>query len=87
MMMNERAMMLKKVQAACFALEDIKLFLDTHPTDRSALECYAKYQKIYEMLVNEFEEKYGALNAERVDTRKGWTWVENPWPWEMEANS
>ena len=46
-----------------------------------------KYQKIYEMLVKEFEEKYGALNAERVDTRKGWTWVENPWPWEMEANS
>ena len=87
MMMNERAMMLKKVQAACFALEDIKLFLDTHPTDRGALECYSKYQKIYEMLVKEFEEKYGALNAERVDTNKGWTWVNNPWPWEMEANS
>ena len=87
MMTNERAMMLKKIQAACFALEDIKLFLDTHPTDRNALECYSKYQKIYMMLVKEFEEKYGALNAERVDTSKGWTWVENPWPWEMEANS
>ena len=87
MMMNERAVMLKKIQAACFALEDIKLFLDTHPTDRNALECYSKYQKIYMMLVKEFEEKYGALNAERVDTSKGWTWVENPWPWEMEANS
>ncbi|MBQ8729820.1 MAG: spore coat protein CotJB [Lachnospiraceae bacterium] len=49
MMMDERAMMLKKVQAACFALYDIQLFLDTHPTDRGALECYAKYQKIYEM--------------------------------------
>jgi len=87
MMMNERAMMLKKVQAACFALYDIQLFLDTHPTDRAALECYAKYQKIYDMLVKEFEEKYGALRAEDVDTNKGWTWVNNPWPWEMEANS
>ena len=38
MMMDERAMMLKKVQAACFALYDIQLFLDTHPTDRGALE-------------------------------------------------
>ena len=87
MMMNEREMMLKKIQAACFALEDIKLFLDTHPTDRGALECYSKYQKIYMMLVKEFEEKYGALRAEDVDTNIGWTWVNNPWPWEMEANS
>ena len=87
MMMNERKMMLKKIQAACFALEEIKLFLDTHPNDRAALECYSKYQKIYEMLVKEFEEKYGALKAERVDTTRGWTWVNDPWPWEMEANS
>lgn len=86
MMVNEREMMLKKVQAACFALQDIKLFLDTHPTDRAALECYSKYQKIYMMLLKEFEEKFGALTAEMVDTTKGWTWVQDPWPWELEAN-
>ena len=86
MMNNDRAMMLKKVQAASFALDDIQLFLDTHPNDRAALECFAKYQKIYKELCAEFEEKYGALKAKDVDTNKGWTWVMDPWPWEMEAN-
>jgi len=31
------------------------------------------------MLKKEFEEKYGALTAERVDTTRGWTWVNDPW--------
>lgn len=85
--MDERKMMLKKIQAANFALVEINLFLDTHPTDRGALECFGKYQKIHDALVKEYEEKYGPLRAENVDTSKGWTWIDNPWPWEMEANS
>ena len=87
MITNEKQIMLKKIQAADFALDDIGLLLDTHPTDKSALETFSKYQKIYQILVKEYEEKYGALMSDRVDTSKGWTWIENPWPWEMEANS
>lgn len=86
MMMDERQMLLNKIQAADFALDDINLFLDTHPTDKNALDTFAKYQKVYESLMKEFTEKYGALMADRVDTSKGWTWIDNPWPWEMEAN-
>jgi len=85
-MMGDRELLLKKLQAASFALDDIKLFLNSHPHDRNALECFGKYQKIYMELKNEFEEKYGALMANRVDTNKGWTWIDNPWPWELEAN-
>lgn len=85
--MNEKQMMLKKIQAADFALVDINLFLDTHPNDKSALDCFCKYQKVYDSLVREYEEKYGALMAKRADTNKGWTWIDNPWPWEMEANN
>lgn len=85
-MMGDRELLLKKLQAASFALDDIKLFLDSHPNDRNALECFCKYQKIYMELKREFEEKYGALMANHVDTSKGWTWIDNPWPWELEAN-
>ena len=59
-MMGDRELLLKKLQAACFALEDIQLFLNSHPNDRNALECFCKYQKIYMELKKEFEEKYGA---------------------------
>ena len=77
--------LLQWINAVSFAVVEAQLFLDTHPTDRGALECYGKYQKIYDMLVKEFEEKFGALRAEDVEINKGWTWVNNPWPWEMEA--
>ena len=83
---NEAKMLLKKIQAACFALEDIQLFLDTHPQDKMALETFGKYQRVWKALVNEYEEKYGPLMANSTDVTKGWTWINNPWPWEMEAN-
>lgn len=84
--MGEKELLSKKLQAAAFALNDIKLFLDSHPNDRNALECFCKYQKIYMELLEEYESKYGALTANRVNTNNGWTWIENPWPWELEAN-
>ena len=83
---NEAKMLLKKIQTVCFAMQDIKLFLDTHPQDKMALETFGKYQRIWRSLVNEYEEKYGALTAEDTDVTRGWTWINDPWPWEMEAN-
>ena len=61
MTLNERQTMLKKVQAASFALDDLKLYLDTHPTDKKALSAFAKYQDEYERALAEYTAKYGAL--------------------------
>lgn len=85
MVLNDRQMLLKKVQAASFALDDIKLFLDTHPTDKMALSAFAKYQDEYERALAEYTARYGALTAEKTNTTNRWSWIDKPWPWELEG--
>ena len=80
----EREKLLRRIQEASFAIDEVKLFLDTHPTDRSALDYHNRYQKLRQTLVAEYTEKYGPLTADRVRTANVWTWVTQPWPWETE---
>ena len=35
-----------------------------------------------EEAVQEYSEKYGPLQADQVNCKDYWTWVETPWPWE-----
>lgn len=79
-----RESLLRKVQEADFILHDTALFLDTHPENRAALEFYRRYQPYYVEAVAEYEANFGPLSIYDVNTEQGWTWVQGPWPWEME---
>lgn len=81
-MTREEAM--RQVQMYGFALIDTGLFLDTHPTNRDALDYYANTRTRYLEAVEEYEQQFGPLTAQDTDTDSGWAWVETPWPWEME---
>ena len=39
---------MNRVNAASFAVDDVKLFLDTHPCDKEAMEYFEKYQEMRE---------------------------------------
>ena len=81
-----REQALKNLQMLSFALDDVTLFLDTHPTDRMAIEYYNKYKVLRERAYREFTEKYGPISNYDVNVRNRWTWVDGPWPWEIEGN-
>lgn len=66
-----------------FALDDVILYLDTHPDDEQALEYYETYRKLYQQAVNEYTRLYGPLNADDVNSCNYWAWVTGPWPWEV----
>lgn len=78
--MNREAM-LKRVQVADFALYEARLFLDTHPTDKTALEYYKKHMAQAQAAKKEYEAKFGPLQAEDNDSGT-WDWISDPWPWE-----
>lgn len=80
MMSQEKA--LQFVRETCFAVLDIGLFLDTHPCDEKAMDYYNKYQQMHKEAVRNYEEHYGPLTIDGVNTCDGWTWTEKPWPWE-----
>jgi len=69
-----------------FAAFDIQLYLDTHPDDNVALQMLNKYQSNYEEQKKQFELLFGPLSPDNTGMSDRWMWIDNPWPWEMEAN-
>lgn len=83
--MNERQRLMRKIQMYDFACDDIALYLDTHPTDQTALSQYAQYVKIYKQSMDEYNRKYGPLQQEDYNGSPMWKWIESPWPWDYEG--
>ena len=82
--MNEREALLWKVQAYEFACVEVGLFLNTHPTDKTALAYFKQYREMKNKLESEFTKRFGPLTATHMDNDLStWRWIENPWPWEI----
>lgn len=77
--------LLKKVQMLSFVLVDVNLYLNTHPKDGAALNYFDKYRALLKKAQDEYTSVYGPLTPGSVNSADGWTWIDKPWPWEMEA--
>ncbi len=75
-----------ELQTLGFVVQELALYLDTHPQDQEALELYRQYQKMYRKCAEEFEQKFGPLNHVTPMEGKEYTWPQDPWPWEYASN-
>ena len=73
--------LLQKVYETGFALDEITLYLDTHPMDTQAMAYYQYAKKANQEAVAAYEKVYGPLLINQVNSGS-WTWTVNPWPWE-----
>ncbi len=83
--MNSEKELFKNIQILEFVLYDAGLYLDTHPTDQEALCYYHNYRDMLAEAIDEYTRCYGPLTMDAVLSKNNWTWIEKPWPWEMEA--
>lgn len=83
--MCERTKLIRAIQIHDFALVEVTLYLDGHPTCRPALAYYEKHRKMREEAVECFNRQFGPLTILENENPDRWTWVDDPWPWEMEA--
>jgi spore coat protein JB len=83
--MDSRTELLRKIQMIEFVMYDAALYLDTHPCDEKALEYFHYYRDMKEKAVAEYAACYGPLTMDTVESMNKWTWIEHPWPWEVEA--
>ena len=75
--------MLYEIMALDFAMVDLKLYLDTHPTDTDAIDLFNNVAKKRKVMVDSFQSMYGPITAENyTHSEDMWDWVENPWPWD-----
>lgn len=80
--MDDREKLLKRIQVSDFVLVETGLYLDTHPTDKMALDFFAKYQEIRKKATEEYNRLYGPLQAESFRGGNKWNWIDGPWPWQ-----
>ena len=77
---------LHDLQALCFALQELALYLDTHGDDREATELFQEYSETYQKAMAMYQDNCRPLH--RVDAVQDGTyqWTNSPWPWEFSAN-
>ena len=81
-MSKDQMRLLKFISQVSFALTETNLYLDTHPDDPKALECYRKYRHLREQTMADYVNRFGPIDSMQVESDSRWTWVDTPWPWE-----
>ena len=77
----EREKALYKLMALAFAINDLNLYLDLHPSEAKMFDVFKKYIKEYENTCKEYEEAYGPLKITATTGAK-YNWLNSPWPWD-----
>lgn len=74
----------RRIYELDFAIHELVLFLDTHPTNKKAMELLCEYRKIREELVKVYENRFGPYVVISDDVKPDgcWEWLKGPWPWE-----
>ncbi len=80
--MNEKQKLMEAVYTNGFALDEARLFLDTHPHSREALDFYKQKSRIYQQALDLYEARFGPIRPENGAIGDQWSWGLGPWPWE-----
>ena len=79
---KDKCTALCEISMVDFLLTDMKLYLDTHPSDKNALDYYHYYAKILKELQQSYAENFGPLFSEQSGCNKVWEWGMEPNAWE-----
>lgn len=79
-----REQLLQYLNEVSFAVNDVILFLDTHPDCLEALEFFQKNSAARNEALAEYARLYGPLTIDTAnDTESAsWEWIKQPFPWE-----
>lgn len=80
---RNREELMNQLMAYKFAINDMSLFLNTHPDDEIALKYHNEYVCEFNKIKEEYERNYGPITFEtEMDS---WQWGSDRWPWEVEV--
>lgn len=83
--MSSPASLLKKLNEISFAINDLTLFLDTHPDCMEAIQLFYRLVPQREQLLKEYSESAAALTPDLLGTlpaKAVFAWNDGPAPWE-----
>ena len=74
--------LMKEIQKVGFAVVDLHLYLDTHPTDTKALMLYNQYAEQLKMLKEMYSKQFGPIDQHDPSYKCPFGWIVPPWPWQ-----
>lgn len=82
-----REQLLQKINEVSFAVNDIHLFLNTHPECQDALDYYKEKMMERKKYMKEYAETFGPLTIDDAwkSSESCWKWVTEAFPWEKGA--
>ena len=82
-----RMQLLQEINEVSLAVNDILLFLDTHPCDKKAMDFYKDTAYRRRELMTLYAREFGPLTVDDALESDGdtWKWMEQPFPWEQEG--
>ena len=72
---TSRVELMKAIMEASFYAQDLKLYLDTHPDDRRAIDMFREAVKQYKACVAAFEDSFYPLTANSAGKNGTWDWL------------
>ena len=82
-----KARLLQQINEVSFAIDDLLLYLDTHPCCEKGMALYRDYTEKRKKLLKEYAQCYGPLTIDDAieNSADTWKWMEQPFPWEREG--
>lgn len=79
-----QAELFSMINQVSFAVNDMTLYLDTHPDDDDAMAYFCENIALRKELLKEYAARFGplTLDSDSENCRQCWDWVMQPWPWE-----
>ena len=77
---------LAELMALDFAVDELGLYLTTHPEDQEVLQLYWSYTRLAREGREKYQQMYGPLLQTDVTEKDGYAWLRDPWPWEKGGN-
>ena len=81
----DRRALFDEIGAVSFVMDELRLYLDTHPDCGEALSLFRECAERRRDLTSRYAEAFGPLDSYGVPS-DGWGWNRGPGSWEREAN-
>ncbi len=80
--MINKAELMDIINKSSFAMDDTRLYLDTHPYDNEARNYFNKMQQVRCNAIKTYEANFGPLTWYSPDMSNVRDWNKGPWPWQ-----
>ncbi len=78
--------MFQSIRELSFVMDELRLYLDTHPNNKEALSMFISTMKSRHDLIADYTNKYGPIDSYYINSDGTWSWINEPMPWTPEAN-